>query len=251
MECKTISGDKGSAIHRMDALNFMENIHEPLLEVAKVGCWTVDLTFRDGLPKNRPDQIALAERIAGYMRAGQAYQSNELSIEVSHSDMPLTTVDDDLMAFVGGVTSQLQERLNGHAGSVFNKKHLLALCVSSTRATRIVEYGYADIKKGCEQLSRQRAGCVWTHFVDIADNEMRELASHKTSTALDAFSTRIFKNDKRRHVSALSYSGEGAVQKTVQRLPGVINSSYSKQGALPTHYNLNAQFPISNEGGFP
>jgi hypothetical protein len=68
---------------------------------------------------------------------------------------------------------------------------------------------------------------------------------------LDAFSTRIFKNEDRRHVSALSYSAEGAIRTTEERRPGVVNRSHTKSGALPTHYNRNAKFPLSQDGAFP
>lgn len=123
--------------------------------------------------------------------------------------------------------------------------------MSSTRRTKIIDYSYDDIKSGCNQLSRRRAGCVWTHFVDLTDRELQMLLVGEAPTALDALSTRMFKNMERRHVSALSFSAEGEVREIAQCLPGMVNRTFSKQGVLPTHYNPNAAFPLVPGSGVP
>ena len=249
IECKTISGDKGNAIHQIDALNFMETVHAPLLETAKPdACWTVDITFSNSLPKSSQDQLALSDQIAKCMReggSGVAFDGG--SFVVRRDEMPIVATDERLQSFAAGVIRSLQEPLNGHAGAIFDRRHLLAIGVSSQRRSKILDYTHPEIKKGCEQLSRQRAGYVWTHFVDVSDRDMRLLAAEGPGSALDTFSTRIFREEGRRHVSALSYSGEGVLV-TWQDKAG---RGYNKRGALATHYSNVATFPLPQDGGFP
>ena len=48
VECKTISADKGNAIHLLDAMNFLEVVGPPLLKGLGEALWTVDITFDVG-----------------------------------------------------------------------------------------------------------------------------------------------------------------------------------------------------------
>jgi len=72
--------------------------------------------------------------------------------------------------------------LNGHAEAICSRTRMLAIGASSKRPSRVVDYSYDVIKEGCEQLSGKRAGCVWTHFMDITDREMRLLVESKSDT---------------------------------------------------------------------
>jgi hypothetical protein len=250
VECKTVSGDTGNVIHQGDALRFMENVHTLLISGTPDAWWSVNITFPQHLPKIRQEHLALADIVAKCMREGRALEHVDgVVVEVSRQDMP-TLANDNLHAFVQAAARQLQHRQNGHVGSIYNKKHLLSLCVSSTRPTRMVSNTYESIKRGCKQLSRERAGFVWTQFVDMSDRDLVRLAD-ETRNAFDYISTRIFKNKDRRHVAVLSYSADGEVKLTERRSPHTISRYYSRGGDLRTHYSLQSAFPLTAESGFP
>jgi len=104
VECKTISADKGNAIHMFDSLNFMDNVCDPLLDVFEDGWWTVDLTFDVGLPKNRPDQLALARQLAQCMKDERTvldFQGGSATLQFQ--PMPQLSDDKELEAFANEV----------------------------------------------------------------------------------------------------------------------------------------------------
>jgi hypothetical protein len=251
VECKTISADKGNAIHMKDVLAFMDAVCDPMLEVFDDGWWTVDMTFDIGLPKDRPQQIALSRELARCMMEGQAVHAfRGGSAALSFKPMPRFSGKAELEDFANGVMCDLQDRLNGHAEVICSSRRMLAIGASSARPSRVLEYSYEDIKQGCLQLSGARAGCVWTHFMDITDGEMRMLAESPQETALEAFTTRIYRDEGRGYVTSLAFTGEGTVRKLVRRKERTIDTSYSQQGIMRSYRNVKARFPLP-ENEFP
>jgi hypothetical protein len=251
VECKTVSGDAGNAIHRIDAANFMESVFDPLIERTTDGWWTVDVTFPEGLPKDRERQQALAEQIVASMHGRRSATFEGATIDVTWEPIPTFATMDDARAFANKTLYAMRDQKNGHPGVVLSgSRRLLGVCASTLCPTRVLKRSYESIKRGCEQLSGQRAGFVWTHFIDLSDAELQELAGDEKN-AFDAISTRIFSNAERRHISVLSYSAEGELRLTEERFPGVISRAWNKSGCLPTHYNRQATYPMSADGGFP
>jgi len=249
VECKTISGDKGSPIHRIDALNFMENVHECLLDAFTDGCCSVNVVFKNALPKSLQDHRAIANAISAAVTAGKS----ELQFESGRAqfklvDIPAVQSDQQLRPFITDRINELQNQFNGHVGSLFNRRRALILGMSSERQSRILDYTYPEIKNGCEQLSAKRAGCVWTHFVDLPDTDLRLLLSERQPSPLDLLSQRIFANETRRHVCVLSYSGAPELS-LIEAGDG--KRAYGKRGALPTHRSNVTMFPLPPEIVFP
>lgn len=88
---------------------------------------------------------------------------------------------------------------------------------------------------------------MWTHFTGISDREMRILVESEAETALHAFSTRIFSEEGRRHVSVLGYTGEGIVRRRATASGQTVTS---QQGILRAHHNKQATYPLEGRS-FP
>jgi hypothetical protein len=229
----------------------MESVFDLLTEHTTDGWWTINVTFPEGLPKDRERQKALADEIVASMRRSRPGTFEGATIDVAWEPMPEFATKEDAEAFANRTLLAVRDQRNGHGGIVLSgRRRLLGVCVSTLRPPRGLKHSYESIKRGCEQLSGQRAGFVWTHFIDLTDVELQELVGDERN-AFDAISTRVFSNAKRRHVSVLSYSAEGELRSTEERLPAAISRAWSKSGCLPTHYSRQATYPMSANGGFP
>lgn len=245
VECKTVSGDIGNAIHQVEALNFMETVYRPLFECVNIGCLIVDLTFPGRLPRNEREQLALAEQIVRNARErDQVSLPDGCLVTISHEELPAIMSRGNMHSYVVNTIARVQSRLNGHVGAVYNSRRVLVLGVSSLQESKVIISTYESVKKGCEQLSKNRPGHVWTHFLDLTNSEMQMLSSAEAPTGIDYISARIFRSDQRRHVSTLSYSAEGELQPAGVLIPSVGGKAFGKQGILPTHHNQNALFPL-------
>ena len=248
VECKTISGDKGNPIHMLDAINLMEVLGQPLLNGLGDGLWTVDITFEVGVkPRNPQDQAVLAQSFLAraLQGPGQLDFSGGLAI-IRREPMPVVSDSRELHDLAVRRVSQLQEERYGYVCAFYTMRRLVIVSLSSLQPSKMVQGTYHEVKKACEQLSGTRAGVIWTHFVDISDDEMRQLGDSAAPTGLDAVSSRIFKGETRRHVSMLGYSAEPVVRERVQTGPNTRINTYMQQGLLKTHKNLRAMFPIGD-----
>ena len=183
------------------------------------------------------------------------FEINGCRIEMREEIFPFGSKNiQEIQEFALHSVERLQGRMNGQAVAVFGTNGILNLCMSSRRKSRLQDYVTKSTKKAAKQLSGSRPGYVWTHFIDLRNDHIQQLARESDSrgaTGLDGISQCVFDSDSRQHLFALGYSAIPPVFRS-QRVEGSnLVTKLGEEGALIIHKNRRSRFSLPENNCFP
>jgi hypothetical protein len=206
IECKTTSPDKGRKIHRKN-LNLLSYELLPIAKhvVNSGGGHALRLIIPDRLERNKSELANLKHMVALAVRDGaslsHAGEAQYQAIKIEHWPKP-----DSLESSA----HELLEKVFGSARNRHIIAHLspgygfLAIGVESQRPDIVVETLAADVKAAADQCSRDRPAVIMIQLVEITPEELSTLS--QTRSGIQYAVHQIFKDDKRAHVNAITFT---------------------------------------------
>lgn len=246
VECKAITGDRGNAVHREEFNSFGNAI---LRDVSALHLSQKHLRIDIALPARMPKGAAARELVNAVLNVLADYS---VPIVVEGATVTLSPVDPAKIDArdVGGsgqrLLAEIREERNGSVFGIFDATQFLAVHVYSERRSRVSAEIAETVERAAAQLSMERPGLIWTHMVDLTNDELKSLnAIYKSGeyTLLEAVAHKMFVADEYGHVAALLFSAEAPVQRAGGPDSLIIHAPFYKQsGAIYPLWNRNCLY---------
>ncbi len=250
VEAKTVHGDTGSAVKYMEGksigLDVISKIEKSKIpKVPRI----VKLSITKKLATDHQSRQAFLSAILENMASGQSVFNIDDDLVEIETDTPL------LRNIVLPVTESsfqklaMELRANYHA-MVFSRSDRgipTYVVIQSLRDSRLIKSVHETLRNAAKQLSGSKPGVIWTHLLDISDDQMRQLQEQYEAggiTGIEEICILNFKNLDRSHIFALTFSGEG--EPRLKRSAGLDETR--RTGKLIVRYNKNCRFNIDLDG---
>lgn len=241
VECKSVTGDCGNAIHREE----FDLLGEVILKRLKRQTLSdlvvrVDVAIADRLP-NAPTEIQeLVNSIAHAISGGGVISGIHATVRISQ--IGVSPIDpNDLPESGRRALDKIREERNGSVFGFFDKKQFIAIHVYSERESRVQDSIRSTIEAASPQFTKNRPGIIWTHFPDLNDRELNsliEIDRNGSVTLLRGIAYKMFNSVKHEHIAALFFSGEAPVRKFGGPESLIIhNPFYSQRGTIYPLWN--------------
>lgn len=245
VECKTITGDRGNAVHREEFDSFgnaiLRGVRELHLHQKHV---RIDIALTARMPKG-----AAVKELAKAVLDVLADYSVPIVVgdaTVTLSPFDPTKIDARAVAqSAQRLLSEIRDERNGSVLGVFNGTQFVAVHVYSERRSRVSAEIRETVEQASAQLSKSRPGLIWAHMVDLTNDELKSLnAIYRAGeyTLLEAIAHKMFVADDHGHVAAVLFSAEAAVRRSGGQGSLIIHPPfYNQRGSLYPLWNKNCR----------
>jgi hypothetical protein len=212
VEAKTLSEDIGNLVSVEDSIMFFEGFKIALAKspsFQESGIITFNLL-------ERPDLSTLTKNVAAitadFLEAGIAertYKAMRIAFQ-RKSDWE-TLIRQQNFGPIRQEMTQKHESLNPHAMIILGRGQALMFCVVGNRPTRMFKGVMRRLKKASSQLSGEKPGLIWMHFLGLDETEFTSLrADHAAgrNNAFAAFGRYLFDSVNRNHICRVRFSAE-------------------------------------------
>ncbi len=233
VECKSISGAKGYAVNKREALTFFHHVSrqlQPMVKTLRTGVGVV-VTVPDRLPATERDRAALAADVARQVRAAQsAALRNGAHIRLVEFDASrLSGLPDGMLETVA--RSALEEATgtrNRHTMAMGRKADgAIVVAVQSNRDDTFLQATFEVLGDAARrQLTGQRAGLLIAGLHGLEADQLLSVAGQDNNpseppTALALHVSDFLSSPARSHLIGLGFLSRGAMRPVAD---GVVDS---------------------------
>lgn len=224
VECKSISGGKGYAVNKREALTFFHHVSrqlQPMVKTLRTGVGVV-VTVPDRLPATERDRAALAADVARQVRAAQsAALPNGAHIRLVEFDASrLSGLPDGMLETVA--RSALEEATgtrNRHTMAMGRKAGgAIVVAVQSNRDDTFLQATFEVLGDAARrQLTGQRAGLLIAGLHGLEADQLLSVAGQDNNpseppTALALHVSDFLSSPARSHLIGLGFLSRGAMR---------------------------------------
>jgi hypothetical protein len=246
VECKTFSADAGQPVHREEFEIFGAELRSRFNRMKLCGLRVrIDLCLQGRIPKDAPSRKLIIDamiKLVGH--APSCVKIGPAIITVSilpPSRFPFHP--NDPVGSASAAADQIRGERNAPVLAMASNNNMCIVQIYSLGITKVETALHGNLREACNQMSRNRAGIVWVHLVDLTSSELASLVGH---SLLDSAATKLLQSDSRMHVAGLLFSGDASLQPRGGRSRLLIaEASVQEEGNLYKLLNDRCTMPFS------
>ncbi|KAB2940104.1 MAG: hypothetical protein K8F92_03120 [Hyphomicrobium sp.] len=245
IECKTITADCGSAVHREEFELLGNDLLRRLKKLNLSGTSVrIDVALADRLPKDsgsKGEIVGAIEQMLTSPITSALVRGTSITLQ-RYGRSPLS--DKDLQASAVRLMENIREECNGSVFGFFSKSQFIAIHLFSTRKSIVGESISDTIAEASPQFSKSKPAIVCAHFTDLADPELNLLIQSSKDgkpTLLEAVATKMFNDKKHDHIAALFFTAQAPVGRFDGQGTIIHTPYFSERGTLYPLWNKNCR----------